>query len=121
MRRALLLLVSVLPLGSCATVMETYGHHVVYAEGHAWHTWPARAGVAVFATVVPLVLTPLLVVEVATGTELGFKTACASTALGAGVVLGTPTYLLGLPFASCAEETPEEPAPAAAASVPDDR
>jgi len=112
MRPAPLLLVLALPLGSCATVMEGYGDHVIYADGHPWHTWPARLGVGVFATVTPLVLLPLLGLEVVTDTQLGYQEACSGTALAAGVVLGTPTWVLGLPFESGGDEPVPAPAPA---------
>lgn len=116
MRLAPALLALTLTLASCDSVMEGYGDHLIYGEGHAWHTWPARVGVGVFANVMPIALLPLLGLEVLTGTRLGYADASTSTALAAGIVLGTPTYVLGLPFASCAAEPPPPPA-----SVADDR
>lgn len=108
-----------LPLGSCAGVMEAYGDHVIYAEGHAWHTWPARFGVGVVANVLPIVLLPLGAIEVVTGNTparlyVGINT---SVSLAVGVVLGTPTYVLGLPFASCAEEPPAASAASAGSAA----
>ena len=114
MRLALVSLVLALPLGSCTSVMAAYGDHVIYADGHPWHTWPARFGVAVFATVTPIVLSPLLGLELLVGEKLGYGDACTSTSLAAGVVLGTPTWVLGLPF----ERGDEEPAPVPAPAEP---
>jgi len=112
------LLLLAVPLGSCAQVMEAYGDHVIYAQGHAWHTWPAKFGMGVFANVMPIVLSPLLGLQIVTGTKLGYVELTTGTALAAGLVLGTPTYVVGLPFASCTEA----PAPAPAnESVAEDR
>jgi hypothetical protein len=39
------LLLGALP--SCGTVMHSFGDHVIFAEGHAWHTVPAKIGLGV--------------------------------------------------------------------------
>lgn len=104
MRRPLALLLSIALLPGCASYVE----HLSDVE-HPWHAWPMIGGFAIGW--VPFL--PLAAVEdMATGSRnfapcpepegIGLVGVWIGT--GLGIALGTPFYVLGLPFEGGGEE-----------------
>jgi hypothetical protein len=94
------LLLGALP--SCGAVMHSFGDHVIFAEGHGWHTVPAKAGLGLLGNVTAVVLFPMAMIGMLTSHSVvvAYFDISTDAALAGGVLLGTPFWLVGLPFES---------------------
>lgn len=98
--RALVALALCLPLGGCGVLGV---EHMLGADGparaHAWHQWPARAGMFLITVPLTVVVAPLALLEdVTTGSSLFRKQSPGITSYVVGVPATVGAYAMGLPF-----------------------